>query len=82
MAAERSLHVSHHIVVVAVVERLHRVLVQEIEGLQKSGAGCQQDCEQDFGEETSRREVSFHPPLQLWGATGAEEVAVSHGGIS
>lgn len=43
VAAERPLHVPHHIGVVAAVERLHRVLVQEVEGLRESGAGCQQD---------------------------------------
>lgn len=48
VAAERSLHVTHHAVILAVVKRMHRVLVQKVERLQKSRAGGQQDGEQDF----------------------------------
>lgn len=43
VAADRALHAPHRPGVVAAVERPHGVLVQQIEGLQESGAGGQQD---------------------------------------
>lgn len=35
VAAERPLHVAHHVRVVAAVKRLHRMVIQEVVGLQK-----------------------------------------------
>lgn len=39
VAAERSLHVTHHAVVVAVGKRPHRIVIQKVERLEKSCGG-------------------------------------------
>lgn len=54
VAAQRRLHVAHHGAVVAAVERLHRAVVEQVEGLQEAG-GCgqrrgQQHLDQDGGD--------------------------------
>lgn len=53
VAAQRRLHVAHHGAVVAAVERMHRAVVEQVEGLQEAG-GCgqrrgQQHLDQDGG---------------------------------
>lgn len=48
VAAERSLHVAHHIVIVAVVKRLHGVVVQQVVRLQEGCGGGQRGGEQDY----------------------------------
>lgn len=65
VAAERSLHVAHHAAVVAAVKRLHRVVIQEVAGLQDRGRGGQQDGEQQSSEDSSRWKVSIHPLLRF-----------------
>ncbi len=79
VAAERSLHVAHHIAVVAVVKRPHRAVIQKVVRLQESCWGWQHDGEQDHWEDSSRWKVSIHPLLRFRarGATGGEQT-VSH----
>lgn len=55
VAAERALHVAHHGAVVAAVERLHRVVVEQVEGLQESRGGAQRGGEQHLAQDGGGR---------------------------